>query len=336
MRPANRNTLCVVLLGLFGLTPEVSGQPAKLNVITTGISPTSLPSYVAKDSGIFAKNGLDVQLVRATSSVAVMALISVELGIIEVAGPGIIRSDLRGADLVFVAAGVVTLNYWLMTAKQIKSAEQLKGGVIGSSDLSGSSFIAIQFALRKLGLNAERDATIIRAGGTPERLVGLQTGRLQATVLNPPTSFLAQREGFNVLTDVTGMPFQHNGVVTTKRFIREHSNVVRSYVKSQVEAVHLMKTDRQRGITILMKTLKAKPEEKELVEKSYNASTGEEVYPYKQYPSLPGIQTILDAMVKEEPKAKEARPEEFVDTRFIQELDDSGFISNLYKGKKNW
>ena len=81
--------------------------------------------------------------------------------------------------------------------------------------------------------------------------------------------------------------------------------------------------------------LKAKPEERELVEKSYNATMGEEVYPHKQYPSLAGIQTILDAMVKEEPKAKEAKPEDFVDARFVKELDDSGFINNLYKGKGN-
>jgi NitT/TauT family transport system substrate-binding protein len=332
MRRKSLSLLCVVVLELLGSAPQASGQATKLNVITTGISPTSLPSYVAKESGIFAKNGLDVQVVRATSSVAVMALISGELGIIEVAGPGIIRSSLRGADLVLVAAGVVTLNYWLMSAKQIKTAEQLKGGIIGSSDLSGSSFIAIQFAVRKLGLNPDKDVAIIRGGGTPERLVGLQTGRLQATVLNPPTSFLAQKEGFNLLTD---MPFQHNGVATSKRFIRDHPNVVRSYVKSQIEAVHLMKTDRQRGIAILMRTLKAKPEERELVEKSYNATMGEEVYPQKQYPSLAGIQLILDAMIKEEPKAKDAKPENFVDTRFVQELDDSGFISNLYKGKRN-
>ena len=323
------------LVGFFGIGSEASSQLTKLNVITTGVSPTSLPSYVAKESGIFAKNGLDAQVVRATSSVAVMALISGELGVIEVAGPSIVRSNLRGADVVFVAAGVVTLNYWLMSAKHIKSPEQLKGGVIGSSDLSGSSFIAIQFALRKLGLNAERDATIIRAGGTPERLVGLQTGRLQATVLNPPTSFLAQKEGFNLLTDVTGMPFQHNAVATTRRFIREHPNVVRRYVKSQIEAVHLMKTDRQAGIAILMKALKAKPEERALAEKSYNSAMGEEVYPHKQYPSLRGLQTILDAMVKEEPKAKDAKPEDFVDSTFVKELDDSGFISNLYKEKKN-
>ena len=335
MRFRRRTILSVILLGIMGLASEAPAQLTRLNMITTGISPTSLPSYVAKDAGIFARNGLDVQLVRATSSVAVMALISGELGIIEVAGPAIIRSDLRGADLVFVAAGVVTLNYWLMSAKQIKTAERLKGGVIGSSDLSGSSFISIQFALRKLGLNPEKDVAIIRAGGTPERLVGLRTGRLQATVLNPPTSYVAQKEGFNLLTDVTGMPFQHNGVATSKRFIREHPDLVRAYVKSQIEAVHLMKTDRQRGIAILMKTLKAKPEERELVEKSYHATMGEEVYPQKQYPSLAGIQLILDSMIKEEPKAKDAKPEAFVDARFVQELDESGFISNLYKGKKN-
>lgn len=334
MKVRTLNILCTFLMGFFSMASEASSQLTKLNVITTGVSPTSLPSYIAKESGIFAKNGLDAQVVRATSSISVMALISGELGVIEVAGPSIVRSSLRGADVVFVAAGVVTLNYWLMSAKHIKTPEQLKGGIIGSSDLSGSSFIAIQFALRKIGL-AERDATIIRAGGTPERLVGLQTGRMQATVLNPPTSFLAQREGFNVLTDVTGMPFQHNGIVTTKRFIREHPNVVRRYVKSQIEAVHLMKTDRQAGIAILMKTLKAKPEERELVEKSYNSAMGEEVYPHKQYPSLPGLQTIIDAMLKEEPKAKDAKPEDFVDASFVKELDDSGFINNLYKGKKN-
>ena len=335
MKVRTLNILCAFLMALFSMGSEAASQVTKLNVITTGISPTSLPSYVAKESGIFAKNGLDAQVVRATSSVSVMALLSGELGVVEVAGPSIIRTNLRGADAVFIAAGVVTLNYWLMSAKHIKTAEQLKGGIIGSSDLSGSSFIAIQFALRKLGLNPEKDAAIIRAGGTPERLVGLQTGRMQATVLNPPTSFLAQKEGFNVLTDVTGMAFQHNGIATTRKFIRENPNVVRRYVKSQIEAVHLMKTDRQVGIAILMKNLKARPEERELVEKSYNSAMGEEVYPHKQYPSLAGIQTILDAMVKEEPKAKDAKPEDFVDARFVQELDDSGFINNLYKGKKN-
>jgi ABC-type nitrate/sulfonate/bicarbonate transport system substrate-binding protein len=129
--------LCAFLMGVFGMGSEAASQLTKLNVITTGISPTSLPSYVAKDSGIFAKNGLDVQVVRATSSISVMALISGELGVVEVAGPSIIRTNLRGADVVFVAAGVVTLNYWLVSAKHQSSraAQRRSHRFIGSKRL---------------------------------------------------------------------------------------------------------------------------------------------------------------------------------------------------------
>ncbi len=84
-----------------------------------------------------------------------------------------------------------------------------------------------------------------------------------------------------------------------------------------------------------MKFIKAKEEDRELVGKSYDVSMGDEVYPRKQYPSLAGIKTVLDAMAHEEPRAKEARPEDFVDIRFVRELDDNGFIDNLYKEKKN-
>jgi NitT/TauT family transport system substrate-binding protein len=308
-------------------------QPTKLNVTTTGVSPTSLPAFIAKETGLFAKNGLDAQVIRATSSVSVLGLLSGDLSIIEVAAPTVVRSNLRGSDVVFIAAGVVTLNYWLMTSKNIKTPAQLKGAVIGSSDLSGSSFIAIQFAARKLGLDPDKDVAIIRGGGTPERLLALRSGRIQATVLNPPTNFIAQKEGFNVLTDVTGMPFQHNGVVTTRKFIRDNPETVRKYIKAHVEAIHLMKTDRETGIKILLKFLKASPADRELVEKSYNVSMGEEVYPRKQYPSLAGLKTVLDSMVKEEPAAKDAKPEDFVDSRFIKELDQSGFIDNLYKSR---
>ncbi|MGH7827558.1 MAG: ABC transporter substrate-binding protein [Candidatus Binatia bacterium] len=323
----------LVTLCELSFVSAVWAQHTKLNVTTTGVSPTSLPAFIAKETGIFAKNGLDVQVIRATSSVSVLGLISGDLSIIEVAAPTVVRSNLRGSDVVYIAAGVVTLNYWLMTAKAIKTPAHLKGGIIGSSDLTGSSFIAIQFALRKLGLDPNKDVGIIRTGGTPERLIALRTGRIQATVLNPPTNFIAQKEGFNVLTDVTGMPFQHNGVVTTRKFIRENPETVRKYVKAHVEAIHLMKTDPETGIKVLMKFLKAKEADRELIEKSYNISMGEEVYPRKQYPSLAGLKTVLDSIAKEIPAAKDAKPQDFVDSRFIKELDESGFIENLYKGK---
>src|ERR1043166_1535871 len=100
MKPMTLKILSAVMLGWLSFGSQAFGQLTKLNVITTGLSPTSPPSYIAKDSGIFARNGLDVQVVRGTSSIATMALISGELGIIEIAGPTVIRSALRGADVV--------------------------------------------------------------------------------------------------------------------------------------------------------------------------------------------------------------------------------------------
>ena len=108
---------------------------------------------------------------------------------------------------------------------------------------------------------------------------------------------------------------------------------MRRYVKSQVEAVHLMKTQREHGMRILMKVLGAREEERGVIEKSYDSAMGEEVYPLKQYPSLARLKLVLDSIVKEEPKAAEAKPEGFVDARFVTELDASGYIDQLYKGK---
>ena len=172
------------LVTLLAVCPPARGQLTRLNVSYTGESPTQLPAFIAKETGIFAKNGLDVQLVRTTSTVSVMGLLSGDLAILQVAGPAVLSSALKGADAVFVAGGAVTLDYWFMSAKAIKTPVQLKNGTVGSSDLSGASFIASQFAIRKLGLNPIKEVAIIRAGGTSDRLVGLRTGRLQATLLS--------------------------------------------------------------------------------------------------------------------------------------------------------
>src|ERR1044071_8952772 len=105
MKHMTLKILSAVLLGWLSVGSQAFGQLTKLNVLTTGVSPTSLPSYIARDSGIFARNGLDVQVVRGTSSIATMALISGELGIIEIAGRRFARRPLREPAVLFVPAG---------------------------------------------------------------------------------------------------------------------------------------------------------------------------------------------------------------------------------------
>jgi ABC-type nitrate/sulfonate/bicarbonate transport system substrate-binding protein len=185
-----------------------------------------------------------------------------------------------------------------------------------------------------LGLDADKDVSIIVVGGTPDRLVALQTGRIQSTLLSPPTSIVAEKEGFNLLTDVGDLPFPYNSLATTRRFIRENQETVRKYIKSHIEAVHRLKTDREMGIKVLAKYLR-RVGDRYLLEKSYDVSIADSILPRKQYPALPGIKTVLEMLSERTPKARTAKPEDFVDARFIKELDESGFIDNLYRRQRN-
>ena len=308
-------------------------QAKKIKVGYSSDAPGSLVTWLAREAGIFAKNGLDADLVRVRTTIGVMALLSGELDFIQASGPVVIESSLRGSDLTYIAGGMSTLDFIFMSQPEIKTAEMLKGGIVGLASIRGASLVATEFALQKLGLNS-KDVKFIVIGGTPERLISMRNKRLQATLLSPPTSIVAEREGFNVLADVgaLGLPFLHNGIAASRRFVRDNPETARRYVKAQVEAVHLMKTDRKTSVAVLGKYLR-QTANKEILERSYELSSTDDKYSRKQYPSLPGIQTVLDAIADENPKAKSARPEQFVDTRFIKELDDSGYTDGLYKGK---
>ncbi len=127
-----------------------------------------------------------------------------------------------------------------------------------------------------------------------------------------------------------GLAFQYTGAVSTRRFIRESPDIVRSYVKSHLEAVHLMKSDKATGMRVLTKYF-GQFKDVESLTKGYDDYITEKSLPRKQYPTLEGIKTVLDYLAEKEPKAKAIKPEEIVDDRFIRELDQNGFIDGLYK-----
>jgi NitT/TauT family transport system substrate-binding protein len=306
----------------------------RLNVGYSAVSADQLPAWVAKDSGIFAKNGLDVQLIFFTGgTTAILALVSGDVPITQVSGPGLVSSVLAGSDSVFVAAGITSLNYVLMGKPGIKAAEQMKGGTLAISRFGSATDSIARFALRRLGLAPGKDVTMVQVGSGPERLNALATGKVTAAVINPPSSFIAEKRGLAVLADVAkmGLVFQHTGAATTRRYIREHQDIVRRYVKSHVEAVHKMWTDKEATIRALGKHMPGV--EREILEKSYENVMTETLYPKKQYPSLEGLKTVLDEIAERDPRAKSAKPEQFVDVTSIRELDQSGYIDGLYKRK---
>ncbi len=322
-----------LLLTQQSLTAKTEAQMTRLNVGYSAVSADQLPAWVAKDAGIFAKYGLDVQLIYFTGgSTAILALVSGDVPITQVSGPGLVSSVLGGSDAVFVAAGIISLNYVLMGKPGVKNIEQLKGGTLAISRFGSATDSIARFALKKVGLSVGKDVTLIQVGSGPERLGALQTGRVTAAVINPPSSFIAEKRGMAVLADVAqmGLVFQHTGAATTKKYIREHNDVVRRYVRAHVEAVHRMWTDKEATIRALGKYM-GSGLDREILDRSRENVMHETLYPKKQYPSLEGLKTVIDDLAERDPRAKSVKPEQFVDFTFIRELDQSGFIDGLYK-----
>ena len=315
-------------LSVFWHNP-VLAQLTKINVGYSAISGDALPAWVAKDAGIFEKNGLDVQLVFFTGgTTAVMALVSADTPIAQLAGPAVINSVLAGSDAVLILGGVTSLNYYLMGRPEIKTPEQLKGGSVAISRFGSSSDFIARYALSKIGLNPGKDVTIVQIGSTTARVDAALTGRVQATVVQPPASIIAQKRGMTILADLPklGLVYQHTSAATTRKYIREHRDIVRRYVKSQVEAVNRIYTDKEASLRALARFI-GRNVERDILEKTWENLLSEPVLPKKQYPSLEGIKTILTSEIKGKP----AKPEEFADLSFVRELDQSGYIDALYK-----
>jgi NitT/TauT family transport system substrate-binding protein len=288
---------------------------------------------MAKESGIFRKNGLDVQIVYFRGgTITTMALIARETPISQVSGPPIVSAALKGADAVMIAGGNVVAEYWLMSKPEIKTAEGLKGGSVAIATFGGLSDAMARIALQRLGLNPVKDVTLVQIGTIPERLRALDSGKVQGAMLSSPDNFRAQKRGLHNLMAVR-LPYQGIGVGTTRAVIRENPDVVRRYIKSQIEAVYRLKTDREAGLGLLAKYLAL--QDKEILQKAYDDGITDEILPTKQYPTLEGIKNILAPLAENDAKAKAAKAEDFVDTRFIRELDESGFIDDLYKSRKH-
>jgi NitT/TauT family transport system substrate-binding protein len=331
--PKKIKILLLSAIALFSFCSEAPAQLIKMNVGYVGINSDNVIAFIAKETGIFAKNGLDVQLIYfAGGTTAVMALLSGETPITQTAGPGVVNAVMSGSDAVMIAGGVTTLDYWMLSRPEIKTPEQLRGGAVAISRFGSASDFIVRYALQRLGLTPVKEVAILQVGPLPDRLAAMETKRVQATVLAPPAMYMAQKRGYNIMADVAalGLAYQATGIGTTRKYTREHPDIVRRYIKAQVEAVHRFKTDRETSLKVLSKYLGVK--EKDILDKTYDGAIAENKLPAKQYPTIEGIKTILEPM-KNDPRLKNLKAEDFVDMRFIKELDDSGYIDKLYKGK---
>jgi len=232
--------------------------------------------------------------------------------------------------VVLVTGFLNTLDYQFIVDKTITRPDQLKGKAVAVSQPGSSSDFAMRYALDKYGLVPGKDVTLIEIGSQPARFAALESGKIQGVMIAVPLTLAAKKMGFNVLADLQmlGLEYQYTAMATTRDLIKSRPDLVRSVVKASVEAIHYLKTHRKEALELLRKYMKT--DDTEALVETYEA-IALNLVPERPYPTLRGIQIILQEMAAKDPKAKTAKPEQFVDMSFLKELDASGFIDKLYK-----
>lgn len=306
-----------------------SGAREKLVVGYVALNATQLPSWVAKETGIFDRNGLDVELQYIQSgSSPTAALLSGQIQVL-VAAEQAIQATLNGGELTYVAAPTSTIFFSLYAQPSIADAASLKGKKIGITAVGSATHTAGKMAVRSLGLDPARDVTFVNIGSAPNILAAMQNGAIDAGVLSSPTNIQANKFGMKLLVDVAKLqdPFPSGWAAVSKKFAGDHQDAVQKYVRSIAEAVAFETKNPDQTKQILAKYTKI--DDAATVQQAY-----EEVVPYlnkNPVPDVKAVQTALDELSATEPKAKGADPKTFVETRFADQLQSSGLIDGLYK-----
>lgn len=332
-----RFTLAIIAMLSFGVimhaqVPFAADRPLrKINVAYSSISGNISPLWVTQDKGFFRKYGLEVQAILIESgTTTAQALVAGDISFASVAGPAVIQSNLRGADVVIIAGVLNTLVFQLYTDKGMTRPDQFKGKSVSVTRFGSATDFAIRYALEKYGLDVNKDVTILQLGNNPAQLAALEAGRVQGAMLSMPTSLRAKKMGFPMMADLQmlGLEYQHTSIATSKALIKSKPDLVRDFMRAYIEGIHYAKTHRKETLDVLAKYLRV--DDKDILDETYETIIGTLV-PEKPYPTLKGIQTILRELGAKDPAARSARPEQFVDLSIMKELDSSGFIDRVYK-----
>src|ERR1044071_760349 len=307
-------------------------QPAlsRLDVVYNNISIGAGPIWVTHQAGFFRKHDLDVALTFARGVLATQAMVvgSFPVGFASVSA--VINANLAGARLKFVGAVTNRLIYAVVTARDITNPNQLKGKKVGIARFGDASETATRFAARELGLDPDRDIAMLQIGNSPDRFAALATGKIDGMVADPADVVRAKRQGFNVLIDLTTKEFGYhgNGIIMQELFIREKRETALKFLRGYVEGIHYYKTHPEESARIVAAHLKTN--DLDMLRQGWKVFT-ERLIPMKPYSMPKDIQMIIQEVATQNPAAKNAVADRFIDSSLVEEIDRSGSNDRLYR-----
>jgi NitT/TauT family transport system substrate-binding protein len=322
----------VGLSAVLLLLPAVTNA-SDLTIVYSSITASQSVAWVAQETGLYQKHGLNVQLVYVSAgSRAMSALLAGETPILFSAGNPGVSAALGGARVKTIMGLLNVFPYYLVSAKGINQIEQLKGKRIGISRFGSSGHAAAVYALRRFNLEPGRDVALIQIGGGAERLAAMQTNAIQGTLLTSPQQLLAKKSGFKVLADLAqlGIPFLHSAVITREDVIAQRPELLDAFTRAVLEGIYFLKAKPRETLAIFQKYFRT--HDTEALQDSYDEYIRQiQKVPYVD---LKAMQTVLQTIGESQPAALKAKPEQFIDHSVLQRVERSGFVENLYGGKQ--
>jgi NitT/TauT family transport system substrate-binding protein len=305
----------------------------KVNMIYTARVMSQAYPWFAQEAGLFKKYDLDVPLVFVTPGApSVAAILSGDSEIAIIGAASITRPFVQGnKDPVLIGGVKSLLTHSILAKPDIKRPEQLKGKRIGVSRIgSNPHYFAVQ-ALRHFGIDS-REVSFIQAGGAPETLAALVAQGIDAAVLTVPTDAQALKLGYHyvVYGPDLGIAYAATTITTRRSIIAKRGPVISRVMRALAEAAKIMHTDREYMYKVMAKYLRV--DDRKLLEASFNVE-GKALEPRLAL-KLAGIQSTLDEIAPTEPRAKAVKPQEMIDTRYLDEMEKSGFMEQLWGARK--
>jgi ABC-type nitrate/sulfonate/bicarbonate transport system substrate-binding protein len=290
---------------------------------------------VAEKSGVWEKNSLAVntspQLVREK---AVEALRNGHVDLISGNHHNLYVRNAKGEDFVHLAqAGNNWTENRLVVAHDIRSVIDLKGKKVVVDKLTSHAGLNIWLFLRQEGLDADRgDVDLVELRGpAEERWKRVLSGEFAGTFVTLPHDTRAGRAGAHVI-HVRAMPMIRGvTLTTTMSFVKNHEAKIRLLIRGFVDAIHFFITRKQKTLEILKEH--ASPilhlQSDEEVETLYEewAHSLER----KPYPAIEAIANVFQLAVRRNPEIVSFNPLALWDSHYVRELDDSGYIDQLYQ-----
>lgn len=300
-------------------------QPAPLVEFKAGIADpvnTVLAWYMARAAGLYTAQGLKVDIINMNGgSRGAEELQAGRIDVMHVGLSSVIRVNQSGGDLRLVGALSNVIRFTFFSAPGVKTAADLKGGVIGISTFGSESDSTVTLALQKLGLT-RNDVTIKEYGGGMHRLEAVKSGQIKATPINEPIASLARDAKVNVLVDLVPdqIPWLFSGIVVRHDDIAARHDLLKRFLKASIEGNYIALTNEKRAKEVLTKELKiGNPKILDITYNDFKAQS-----PQNLVPSPEGAQNIL----KQFPNVKQ-NTGAYIDTSLLDALKKEGFFDAM-------